>query len=509
MALSILGLALSYNKSTVRDFSETEKKRLINITREVNANEDIVDEVAEGFGRWLEKKGWLKLLLDAQGYQKKIVDLYNYDEIIIKRIFENARCLDDLYSSRVSKYKNILCDGVVLLEHLNACIDPASKMYTSDTPLEYRLQWFRESDISNRGNSGTLLDNLEKYTESVQIDKLSENEIVSLCFEQNIEDVFDGYYNFIYSDELKYGTLDATDQIEFQGVKISKEQIVSSVTSEKIIRENLNSLIDSVISSDMVCQAFVKNHDESKKFMLDIIKDFGSQQKESFEKNYPDYKYSDVEKFIKMCGGIDVVKKMAEDVPEWLDYLFNDYSNGIIILNSIENLAGTQLSPKMKSTVTELKKNYNNKWTGTINKIKDTGTEILIDKGKTELSSWIEEKIPPYDTLKTLTEMTGVKDVAEGYSKLLSSSIVVKDISISYKNAVKKIKSGEYDKNDITNVDSLFNMLKQAQISMFKTYRTMNESDPMKQIFANEQIQKLENMTMKDCMSNTFSGYYF
>lgn len=299
----------------------------------------------------------------------------------------------------------------------------------------------------------------------------------------------------------------------FMGVEITKDELTSLMTgegfAEKQARKNLSSLINSIISADDNIEGFLKDHEYAKECVLKYIELQEKHDKEEFEKQFPNYEYSAWEKFVQFAGGIDVVKEMAEKCPQYIDYLFNDYSEGLKIINSLEALCGDNMSPEMKGAIETLKKEYEAKWDGMINKLWDGGMEFAADQGQDAIKKWLKDNIPAYSTLKSLLEITGWQEVIEAYSKLLSLQNIANDTRTAFEAAVEKVRTGDYISEDLKTVENLFNLLKQTHITIYEAYRDMCIGDPMKQVYANKQIERLNEMTMNNYYNYPRQSYYF
>lgn len=528
IAIDLLNKAASISDPLLRDFTPSNEERLKGIANEVDDSDSWWDQhINDPVGRWLDKKGILPLLKKTIDYQKQVIDCYNYNFKVIEGIFSSARSYDNTYGSSIATYDSQAETGVLLLQELAECLDPTIPKH--EVTIHDRLQWYSTYWVRKQNGEQVSVDELDsklqQYYRQGQPHKYTESEIEMFCNQMDAENVFLDYSNFIYVDELDYGALEATGMVVFLGVKITKDQVTSILTgegyAEKAARENLSAIIDSVISSDSNAQAFIKDHELAKDSVLEMIKAYEKHEKEEFEKKFPKYKYTRYDKFVQMVGGIDVVKKLVEVYPEMIDYLFNDYSKGLEILDSLESLSGDNLSPEMKEAIAQLKKDYDDKWTGTLNKLWDETTDFGFDQCASKVKKWIGEKFPSYKILKSLLEITGGQEKAEAYSKLLSLQNIANDTHDAFEAAVKKVQSGmytedtenvqpgQYTSEDLRNVENLFNVLKETHITIYKTYRDMCVDDPMRQMYANEQIERMNRITLNNFDNYPRQSYYF
>lgn len=498
-----------------RDFTELAEERLVKIANEVDDSDDwFSTNITDRFGRWLDKKGWLEFITDSNGYQKQVIDCYNMNFKVIEMIFDNCRSLDSTYGSRISSYNSRAEKGLILLEDLAERINPNSTAF--DRPVDERIDWYISGWI-RKDNENIKISDLRSELNSLyyqhQPYEYSDTDIEYFCNQSDSSEVFSDYSDYIYLEELDYGTLEATGMVVFMGVEITKDEITSIMTgegfAEKQARENLSSLINSIISADDNAEGFIKDHEYAKECILKYIELTEKNDKEEFEKQFPNYEYSAWEKFVQFAGGIDVVKAMAENCPEYIDYLFNDYSKGLKIINSLEALCGDNISEEMKGAIETLKTEYSEKWDGLMNKLWDDGMKFAADQGTDAIKKWIKENIPEYSILSSLLEMSGGQEVTEAYSKLLSLQTIANDTRTAFEAAVAKVQGGEYTSEDLKTVENLFNLLKQTHITIYESYRDMCVDDPMKQVYANEQIERLNKMTMNNYYNYPRQSYYF
>ena len=519
IVVKTLNKAASYTNPILRDFTKTAEDNFIKIAEKVGDEGNWCDKISDRFMRFLDKKGWLPLAKNSIDYQKAIIDCYNYNKGVIREIFSAARGFDQSYGSRISLYESQAEIGISILKELAECLDPSIQKH--EAKVEDRLMWFGSNWITYNGELVKIDDlqiKLGQYHRQNQAHKYSQSEIEMFCNQIGSEDIFLDYSDFIYTHELNYGALEAAGMVVFLGTKITKEQIESILTgegyAEKAARENLSAIIDSVISSDSNYADFISDHEYAKDVILEFIKSKEKKDKAAFEKKYPNYEYTRYDKFIQLMGGIDVVEKMVDVYPEMIDYLFNDYSKGLDILESMESLCGGNITPEMQKAIDRLQRDYSKKWAGILNRLWDETVDFGLDQGTGALVKWVKEKFPAYGVLKSLMEVSGGQEKAEGYAKLLSLQNIAYDTRIAFRKAVEKVQSGvytedsanagvgQYTDDDLKTVENLFQVLKQTHLTMYKTYRDMCVDDPMKQIYANQQIENISKITL-----NNFDKY--
>ena len=515
----IINKASAYTNPLLRDFTTSAENRLIKISNEVDDSDDWWNRnINDPLSRWLDKKGWLHLLKKGDSYQEGVVNCYNYNFEVIKRIFAGARSLDSNFGAQISSYNGQAAAGVLLLHELAECLDPSVSKH--EVTVEERIFWFNSGWVQKKNGKQIkvcdLSDELVTRNRQHKKHKYSQSEIESFCRKDSSKEVFSDYSDYIYINELDYGTLEATGMVVFMGVTITKDELLSIMTREgyveKQARENLSDIINSVIETKTPLATFIKDHDTAKELLLDYIKSKEKSDKKAFEEKHPDYDYSLFEKFVQLMGGIDVIKKFVEVYPEMLDYIFTDYKNGLEVLNSIESLNGASLSPEMQHAITHMRRDYENKFKGILSRLWDETVEFGFDKGTGELRKWIEDKYPPFKILKSILEISGGQEKYEGYAKLLSLQTIEIDTRRAFERAVEKVRTGFYTKDkdnvqpdqytddDLKAVENLFEVLKETNITIYKTYRDMCIDDPLKQVYANEKLERLNRITLNNYM---------
>lgn len=498
-----------------RNFTTSEEERLVKIANDVDDSDDwFAQNVTDRFARWLDKNGWLEFITDSNTYQQMVIDCYNLNFEVIRKIFDNCRALDSDFGGNIESYNKQSYTGLLLLKNLAERINPDSTQY--DISVSDRIDGFSTGWLYTDRESLRISDLRQQLSTSFsnhQPHAYSDEEIVSFCNQADFTDVFSDYSDYIYLEELDYGTLEDVGVIVFMGVEITKDEITSIMTGEgfeeKQARENLSDLINSIISAEDPCEGFLKDHEYAKECVLKYIDWYKKSDKEAFEEEFPNYEYSDWEKFVQFAGGIDVITEMAEKCPQYVDYLFNDYSEGLKIINSLDALCGDNISPEMKSAIETLRKDYSDKWDGMINKLWDGGMEFAAGQGQDAIKKWVQDNIPALSTLQSILEITGGQEVTEAYSKLLSLQNIANDTRTAFEAAVAKVQSGDYTSDDLDTVENLFNLLKQTHITIYETYRDMCIENPMKQVYANEQIERLNKMTMENYDNYPRQSYYF
>lgn len=486
----------------LRDFTESAESRLIALANEVDDSDSPWDQyITDPLGRWLDKKGYLYLLKYTIDYQRAIIDSYNYNCEAIKKVFSQARSSDSSYGGKIAAYEEQGRLGALLLSELADCLDSSSTRY-SDVAIEDRIMRFNSRWIP--GEEVLVSDvnsSLSSYSWQNQPYIISNEDIEDFCGQSDAASAFTEYADY-FVDEIDYGLFEGAQVVIFQGVNIAKDEAIGIFTGEgyeqKLIKTLLSGILNTALETEDTYASIGKDMKYPKEVLIDFLKKYRSGEKEAFEKEYPNYEYSTWESFVQVAGGADAIEKIIEDYPELLDYLLNDYTKGLELLNSLETLSGENISPEMQAAIESLKKEYDNKWVGIFNRVADGGLEFTMDQGISALKKQIKKEFPAYENITTLVEITGVQDKTEMYCKLGTLLNIHKETTVAYEAAIEKIRSGEYEESDLKTVESLFNMLKSTNIEMYKTYRDACADDPLKQTQLNEQIQKIQKMTIRD-----------
>lgn len=485
----------------VRDFTEDAEEDMVKIANDVAESDwDLFSKyVTDPFGRWLDKHGYLDVLVGVDKYQKSVIDYYNYSAKNIRDICSQMRKYDRLYGQRVANYAKQGDNVHRLTQALAECLDVNSSEYTPDNPISNRLVWFRNHWVTDINGELIKISDLDsdaekKYRDELDRINISEEEIVDFCNDEDSVTIFEEYTDYIFDEEVDWNALDivflSTGSVIYKGVEYTIDELLAILTkegyNEKIVREELNKLISSVISGENCHQTFMKDHDEAKEYMEDLIKDYLK------DKN----KKSKFKTFVENMGGITYVKQLFESCPQLLDYLFSDYTRGLEIIENIERTCERAGTEAMREAIIRLKQDYNSKWVGLFNKSMDFNVDMIEDLTKKGIEDWIKEEIGESSVILTVLDIADVESKVDGAHKLIALKQITYQLQDAYEDAIEVIKSGDYTEEDLTYAKNMFDMLKETTKSVYSTYRDMCKDDPSKQIWCNQQIQKIENMPM-------------
>lgn len=490
----------------VRDFTEDAESEMIDIARDVNDSTDLFSKYfADPIGRWLDKKGYPEVIFGLEEYRRYVIDCYNYSEGNIRKICSQARHFDGLYGQTVADCANQGENVVFLVKNLAECINATSKYY-DDEPISQRVSGFFSKEFDGKtaavvaGNADRLHDNKLKEVD------VSEENIVEFCYDPDNVTLFADYTDYVFDQEMDWGTFGivflAAGTIRYKGVEMTIDEFVRLFSNEgyeeKIVREQLDKIVSAVISADKSAQTVMKEYDTAKETVESLIK------------QYLDDEEIDTafKSFVKAMGGITAVKELAKTCPQLLDYLFSDYTKGLEIIDDIGKTCDISGSAEMRAAVERLREEYQSKWKGLLKKTKDFSVSMISELSEKEIEDLIKKEIGDTSVLLTLLglDVMGAKDKVDGAHKLVALKKIVYELQDAYEEAIERIKSGNYTKEDLTYAENMFNMLKEATKSVYETYRDMCE-DPSKQIWLNDQIENLERMSMRSYSQYTFEAY--
>lgn len=485
----------------VRDFTESAEKEMKQIAWDVaDADNDLVAKyITDPFGRWLDSMGLLDLLMGVDNYQRNVIDCYNYSADHIESICRQMRDYDRYYGQQIADCQSQSKNICALLENLVECLNVNSTQYEAIRPISHRLFW------SGSGDEKIGYETEMRYRQLYNRKTVTESDVVWFCSDSDSVKLFEEYNDYIFDEAINWGTLDlvfvTAGVVIYKGVEMTLDEAIGLITkeghNEKVVREQLNAIIASVISAEDFASKAVKDHDTAKQIVDSLIKDYLSDENNN----------SAFKQFVDAMGGITAVKELAETSPSLIDYLFTDYAQGIEILDNIAQTSDRSGCAEMRAAIERLRQDYNSKWAGTLHKVQEFSEDTL--KGLTQkgIEDWVEEEIGDASILMTVLDMTGLEDKADGYHKLLALRKIESELQTAYEEAISVINSGTYTEADVSAAKNMFEMLKETTKSIYETYRDMNTTDPSKQIWCNEQIYKLERTKINGGLDLHFEAY--
>lgn len=489
----------------VRDFTSRAEEEMVSIANDKYDGDDLFARyVTDPIGRWLDKQGYLEILFGLEKYQAGVIDCYNYSAQNIRTICKQARHFDSLYGQTVAHNTNQAEDVSFLIKNLAECIDVSSKHYSPDEPISQRLLGFSSKEFNHVRVAEVQGRALQRKENDLKQIEISEDDVVNFCFDSDNVNLFEDYNSYIFDQEMDWGVLDiiylTTGTVIYKGVEMTVDELIGILTkegySEKLVREQVDKIISSVISAQSTAQTVMKDHDTAKKIVESLIKDYlGDKDKKGPFKD-----------FVEAMGGITAVKQLAETCPEVLDYLFSDYSKGLEILDNISETCNRSGSPEMRSAIEKLRQDYNKKWSGLLRKTQDFSVDMISKLSEEGIKEWIKDNIGDTSVLMSILDIADMESKVDASHKLLALRKVADELQDAYEDVIEKIRSGNYTEADITSAENLFNMLKETTKSVYKTYRDMCD-DATKKIWINDQIENLERMTMRSYSPYTYEAY--
>ena len=493
--LKLLSALRDMGHPPIKDFTEEAEERMAKIAERVNGNEDISDKyISDRIGRWLDKNGYLELIYGVNRYQEGVIDCYDYSARNIREICSQARHYDDYYGQAVSSRSSQGGNVVFLVKNLADCLDVNSKHYSPDIPISSRIMGYFSEEINGQRVSVVAGEaDRRKENDLAGID-ISEDDVVLWSQDEDSVHLFEDYTDYIYEEAMDWGLLDivflSSGMVVYKGVEMTLTELISLLSkegySEKLVREQLNSIISSAISANKGAKTFMKEHDVAKKAIEERIK------------AYLDDKDNDgkFKTFVEAMGGIEVIKELADKCPELIDYLYSDYSNGLQILANLAATVEANGSDEMRAALERLRQEYDSKWLGILYKTSDFLGGSVTSLSEEAVKDWIKDNVGDTSVLFTVLDITGLEDRVNGTEKLLTLRNVVNDLQESYESTLEKIHSGQYTEEDVKYAQNIFDMLKEATKNVYEAYRDMID-DPSKKIWANTQIEKINRMNIK------------
>lgn len=504
LLLTILRKIRRLDDPLVRDFTEDAEAEMVEIANDVNDSDDLFSKyVTDPIGRWLDKKGYLEVLYGLERYQEGVIDCYNYSAQNISKICSQARHFDSLYGQTVADCANQGENVVFLVKNLAECIDVSSKHY-DDEPISQRLFGFFSKEFDGKKVAVVAGDADQLHDNDLKKIAISEDDIVDFCYDSDNITLFEDYTDYIFDQEMDWGALDivflATGTVIYKGVEMTVDELIGILSkeryNEKLVREQLNIIISSVISADTSAQTVMKEYDTAKESVETLIDQYLDDEDNN----------SAFKSFVEAMGGITAVKELAKTCPQLLDYLFSDYTKGLEIIEDIAQTCDRSGSAEMRAAIDRLREEYQSKWKGLLHKTKDFSVDMISELSEKGIKDWIKEEIGDTSVLFAVLDIAGMEDKVDGSHKLIALRKIVYELQDAYEEAIEKINSGNYTAEDLTYAENMFNILKEATKSVYETYRDMCD-DPSKQIWLNDQIENLERMSMRSYSPYTFESY--
>ena len=233
----------------VKYFTDEMEKELINLCREGNGSETIIDKIYELMERVASKKFVFRVIISrGSEYYKEIVDFRNYEADIITRIFEQARRCDVLYGAKIEDYSQRISNSSKLLSRLASSIDLCNidSKSVDCSKLQDTLDEFLSSNID-------LYYADEIYTERSIERYIAEND--ADCFDGFSKDIYAEFriqdeanypQNKLYKDEeLQY--VEAIDLVLDKGTDKPIDELIEKALEKALKDEKLVSMVAAVL----------------------------------------------------------------------------------------------------------------------------------------------------------------------------------------------------------------------------------------------------------------------
>lgn len=495
----------------VRDFTKDAEEKMIEISQRMNKYENAGDVyVSDKLGRWLDQKGYLQLLSRVNQYQNRVIDYYNYGKSEIQKICTQARDCDSEYGKKISLCAEQARRVSKLLDELAECLDTESDSYDSKQSVYDRLFWFNNHYIKDTDGKqkrvGDISDEMSKMYNRMLPDRIEKEDYIDFCNSEESMKIFEEYTDYVYEEIDKKGALDivwtAAGTVYYKGVEMTIEEFIGLITNkgymDNLVYDNLKEIISSMIDRTSVCENFVKDHSVAKESLEKLLEKYLKDIENNKGVNESDKVTQRFGMFINYLGGIAVVKELMETCPQLLDYLFTDYSEGLELIEQVERSCEQSGSKEMRSAVKRLHDEYENKWMGILNSGLDFSEKMLYKLTDQGVKEWVKDNIGDYSVLGTLLDATEMKNDIDAEHKMVALRKVYSDLQEAYEEAVENIRLGKCGEEDFKYLDNMFEAMKKIEITIYETYRDMCIGDPQKQIYLNEQIVKLDKMTIKN-----------
>lgn len=200
----------------------------------------------------------------------------------------------------------------------------------------------------------------------------------------------------------------------------------------------------------------------------------------------------------KVFDTLDKIKKADEFVEYWA----TDYARQEILLDElVDSLSESGADADLLVAAKELKAEYEDKLSGTYNKVYSE----LIDKG----IGAVKASFPPLKITETCISLggmiTGASDRADAFETCLAMQGICKEAIASYKEAVIAVSEGDESEEAVDRVLTTFGLAKQSLTSFYEALIELTDSETERAIYA-EELAKLKKTEFGVVTTNPFSG---
>lgn len=184
---------------------------------------------------------------------------------------------------------------------------------------------------------------------------------------------------------------------------------------------------------------------------------------------------------------IDVVEKIKK-AESYIDYWATDYAEQELLLDAlVENLSNSGADMELMAAAKELKQDYDNKLSGTFDKV----YSALIDKG----IGTVKSAFPPLGIAEACISLagtiTGASDKASALETGFAMQGICKQAVDNYEKAVIAVKNGNTSEEAVSKVLNTFETARQSLVSYYKAMITLAETKEQKDAYSAE-LKKLE-----------------
>lgn len=184
----------------------------------------------------------------------------------------------------------------------------------------------------------------------------------------------------------------------------------------------------------------------------------------------------------KTGEAFDVIEK-AKKAEEYIDYWATDYAEQELLLDAlVENLSASGSDMDLMAAARELRQEYENKLTGTLNKVYTT----LIEKG----IGTVKSTFPPLGIAETTVSLLGTITGADKRVSALETGLAMQGICQQalkdYENAVIAVSTGDSSEAAVSRVLTTFETARQSLISYYEAMVELEETDSQKGVYSFE-----------------------
>lgn len=197
------------------------------------------------------------------------------------------------------------------------------------------------------------------------------------------------------------------------------------------------------------------------------------------------------ESAMKATGKVFSAAEEAKKMENLIGYIVKDYGKQEILLEElIGNLSESGADMELLAAARELKQDYENKLSGTLDKVYDA----LIDKG----IGTVKSAFPPLGITEACISLagtvTGGSDIASALETGFAMQGICKQALEDYENAVIAVNNGDTSDEAVSKVLTTFETARQSLISYYEAMVTLAETKEQEKIYS-EELKKLEKAT--------------